>query len=57
MNAALPMSLFAFGLNHESAPLDVRERVAFPAERVNDALRSIDSAWASNCMASSVIAS
>ncbi|NDF71224.1 MAG: glutamyl-tRNA reductase, partial [Betaproteobacteria bacterium] len=35
------MSLFAFGLNHESAPLDVRERVAFPAERVNDALRNL----------------
>ena len=41
MNAALPMSLFAFGLNHESAPLDVRERVAFPAERVSDALRNL----------------
>ena len=41
MTAALPMSLFAFGLNHESAPLDVRERVAFPAERVNDALRNL----------------
>ncbi len=35
------MQLFAFGINHHTAPLDVRERVAFPAERMSDALRDL----------------
>jgi glutamyl-tRNA reductase len=26
------MQLFAFGVNHQTAPLDVRERVAFNTE-------------------------
>jgi glutamyl-tRNA reductase len=33
------MSLFALGLNHTTAPLDVRERVAFAPEALGDALR------------------
>jgi glutamyl-tRNA reductase len=35
------MQLFAFGINHQTAPLDVRERVAFPAERMGEALRDL----------------
>ncbi len=32
------MTLFAVGLNHQTAPLALRERVAFPADRLSDAL-------------------
>ena len=35
------MPLFAFGLNHQTAPLDVRERVVFHAEQVAQALRDL----------------
>jgi len=35
------MSLFAFGLNHTTAPVDIRERVAFDPERVGPALRDL----------------
>ncbi|WP_137936172.1 glutamyl-tRNA reductase [Chitinivorax sp. B] len=35
------MHLFAFGLNHQTAPLSVRERVAFPADSVAQALRDL----------------
>jgi glutamyl-tRNA reductase len=35
------MPLFAFGLNHQTAPLDVRERVVFHAEQVTHALRDL----------------
>lgn len=35
------MTLFAFGLNHNTAPLDLRERVNFPARGVPDALRAL----------------
>jgi glutamyl-tRNA reductase len=38
------MQLFAFGINHQSAPLDVRERVVFHAERLSLALRDLVSA-------------
>ncbi len=27
------------GLNHRSAPVEIRERLAFPAEKIGDALR------------------
>lgn len=37
------MSLFTLGLNHTSAPLAVREKVAFAPEAVGDALREITS--------------
>src|SRR5690349_2882501 len=35
------MSLFALGLNHHTAPLDVRERVVFHVERLRDALGAL----------------
>jgi glutamyl-tRNA reductase len=35
------MQLFTFGLNHQTAPLDVRERVVFNAETVESALRDL----------------
>ncbi len=35
------MPLFAFGLNHQTAPLDVRERVVFHAEHLTQALRDL----------------
>jgi glutamyl-tRNA reductase len=35
------MPLFTFGLNHQSAPLDVRERVVFNAETIQQALRDL----------------
>lgn len=35
------MSLFLLGVNHKSAPLDIRERLAIPAGRLADATRSL----------------
>ena len=35
------MPLFAFGLNHQTAPLDVREKVVFHAEQLPLALRDL----------------
>jgi glutamyl-tRNA reductase len=35
------MQLFALGLNHQSAPLAMRERVAFDAERLQSALKEL----------------
>lgn len=35
------MSLLALGINHTTAPLEIRERVAFPADRVGNALRDL----------------
>ncbi len=35
------MPLFAFGLNHQTAPLNVRERVVFHADQVTQALRDL----------------
>jgi len=35
------MELFTFGLNHQTAPLHVRERVVFNAERLVQALRDL----------------
>ena len=35
------MTLFALGLNHQTAPLDVRERVVFHVERLGDALGEV----------------
>jgi glutamyl-tRNA reductase len=35
------MQLFAVGLNHQSAPLEVREQIAFPAETLAPALRQL----------------
>ncbi|MGC8730855.1 MAG: glutamyl-tRNA reductase [Halothiobacillaceae bacterium] len=35
------MSIIALGLNHRTAPIEVRERVAFAPERLKDALREM----------------
>jgi glutamyl-tRNA reductase len=35
------MSLYTLGLNHRTAPLDVRELIAFPAEALGHALRDL----------------
>ena len=35
------MQLFAFGINHHTAPVSIRERVAFVAERMSDALHDL----------------
>jgi len=35
------MHLVAFGLNHQTAPLEVREKLAFPAQVLPDALASL----------------
>ena len=35
------MALHVLGLNHQSAPLDIREKVAFPAERQAEALADL----------------
>ncbi len=35
------MTLLAFGINHKTAPVDIREKVAFPPETINSALLDI----------------
>ena len=35
------MQLFAFGINHQTAPLDVREQVAFPEDAMEHALHDL----------------
>ncbi|MFW6341933.1 MAG: glutamyl-tRNA reductase, partial [Halothiobacillaceae bacterium] len=35
------MSLIALGLNHKTAPVDVRERIAFGPERIRGALMGL----------------
>ncbi|SEN36959.1 glutamyl-tRNA reductase [Nitrosomonas marina] len=35
------MQLFAFGINHNTAPLDVREQVTFPENAMEDALHDL----------------
>lgn len=35
------MSLLAFGINHKTAPIDIRERVAFEPGRLTDALKDL----------------
>jgi glutamyl-tRNA reductase len=35
------MQLFAFGINHQTAPLAIREQVAFHAESMEQALRDL----------------
>src|SRR5688572_11395945 len=36
-----PMALHVLGINHHNAPLEVREKVAFPAERQAEALADL----------------
>ena len=38
------MSLYTLGLNHTTAPLDVRERVTFAPDALSGALRELTSA-------------
>ena len=41
------MSVFTLGLNHTTAPLDLRGRVAFSPEQLSPALRGfVDAAFA-----------
>jgi len=35
------MSFLAFGINHKTAPVDIREKVAFDVQKIGDALRSL----------------
>jgi glutamyl-tRNA reductase len=35
------MSLLAFGINHKTAPVDIREKVAFDPQKLPDALRQL----------------
>ncbi len=35
------MALYTLGLNHATAPIEVRERVAFPQDALGDALRDL----------------
>ena len=35
------MQLFAFGINHNTAPLDVREQVSFPENTMEHALHDL----------------
>ncbi len=35
------MPIFAFGINHKTAPVEIRERVAFSPERLPDALQQL----------------
>ncbi len=42
------MPLFAFGINHRSAPIEVRERVAFPADTHRSAIASVRDASAAS---------
>lgn len=39
------MQLLALGLNHHTAPVSLRERVAFPFERIEPALAGLKSLW------------
>lgn len=39
------MQLLAIGINHHTAPVALRERVAFPLERIKPALLTLKSAW------------
>lgn len=39
IDSSLTMHLLAFGINHQTAPLQIREQVAFHAERMEAALR------------------
>jgi len=48
------MSLFTLGLDHTSAPLDVREKVAFAPDAVSEALRDLT---ASRCVKEAAILS
>ncbi len=35
------MPIVAFGINHKTAPVDIREKVSFPPDRMDDALKDL----------------
>jgi glutamyl-tRNA reductase len=35
------MQLYTFGINHQTAPVEIREKIAFPAESLSTALREL----------------
>ena len=35
------MGIFALGINHKTAPVEIREKVAFTPERLSEALRAL----------------
>ena len=39
------MNIVALGLNHETAPVELRERLAFDAEQSSSALRGLKHRW------------
>ena len=39
------MQLFAIGINHHTAPVALRERVAFPLDQIKPALQTLQNAW------------
>jgi glutamyl-tRNA reductase len=39
------MQLLSIGINHHTAPVALRERVAFPLEQIRPALRTLKAAW------------
>src|ERR1700693_1699227 len=41
LNSPISMPLFVLGINHNSAPLEVREKLAFPSERQGEALERL----------------
>ncbi len=48
------MAIYAFGINHKTAPVEIRERVAFTPEKMPDALRELT---AQNCVLEAAILS
>ena len=42
-NAAIPMTLLALGINHQTAPVSLRERVAFSDDKLPWALSTLRS--------------
>ncbi|MDZ7662058.1 glutamyl-tRNA reductase [Thiohalophilus sp.] len=42
------MALLAFGINHKTAPVDIREKVSFAPEKLEEALRDLQSRGAVN---------
>ena len=39
------MHLLSIGINHHTAPVALRERVAFPLEQIRPALQTLKAAW------------
>jgi len=39
------MQLLAVGINHTTAPVSLREKVAFPADRISQAVEAARMVW------------